>query len=459
MNLASKLFKGDREIWIIFMLLCMISVVEVFSATSTLAYKSTTYWDPIMRHATFLVIGTVVVMFMHNLPYRIYSLATLFVPISVVLLILTFFIGKDINGERRWLEIAGVTFQPSEVAKLALIGYTAFIMSKRNWFTDRQMFWWIQGATLLVCGLIMVTNGSTAILLFGVIQMMAFFGQVSLVRLLKFWSVLIAAGALMIAVLYYAPEGVMKYLPDRAYTWKERIERFFSPETPVTMEEGKAVSIDDEYYQETHAKIAIARGGLLGQFPGHGQQRDFLPQAYSDFIYAIIIEEMGILGGAAVLFLYIFLLVRVGMIARRCDKLFPKFLVLGCGLLLVVQALTNMAVAVGLIPVTGQPLPLISRGGTSTVISCAYIGIILSVSRFGAHIGEEEEKEASEENPTGIEPEADWHPSENGLASVENGSAAVENSSATVENGSGAVEKPLEAAVEWNKDTNENKPI
>ena len=118
-----------------------------------------------------------------------------------------------------------------------------------------------------------------------------------------------------------------------------------------------------------------------------------------------------------------------------------------------------MAVAVGLIPVTGQPLPLISRGGTSTVISCAYIGIILSVSRFGAHIGEEEEKEASEENPTGIEPEADWHPSENGLASVENGSAAVENSSATVENGSGAVEKPLEAAVEWNKDTNENKPI
>ena len=282
MNLASKLFKGDREIWIIFMLLCMISVVEVFSATSTLAYKSTTYWEPIMRHATFLVIGTVVVMFMHNLPYRIYSLATLFVPISVVLLILTFFIGKDINGERRWLEIAGVTFQPSEVAKLALIGYTAFIMSKRNWFTDRQMFWWIQGVTLLVCGLIMVTNGSTAILLFGVVQMMAFFGQVSLVRLLKFWSVLIAAGALMIAVLYYAPEGVMKYLPDRAYTWKERIERFFSPETPVTMEEGKAVSIDDEYYQETHAKIAIARGGLLGQFPGHGQQRDFLPQAYSD---------------------------------------------------------------------------------------------------------------------------------------------------------------------------------
>ncbi len=460
MNLASKLFKGDREIWIIFMLLCMISVVEVFSATSTLAYKSATYWDPIMRHGTFLVCGFVVVLLMHNVPCRFYSLLAGVFPISYILLILLFVPGLAvvINGEPRWLDL-GVRFQPSEIAKLACVGYTAFILSRRNWLTDKQMFWWIEGGVLIACILIGATNGSTAILLFCVIQMMAFLGQISFVRLLRFWSVLAVAGALMIAVLYYAPEGVMKYLPDRAYTWKERIERFFSPETPVTMEEGKAVSIDDEYYQETHAKIAIARGGLLGQFPGHGQQRDFLPQAYSDFIYAIIIEEMGILGGAAVLFLYIFLLVRVGMIARRCDKLFPKFLVLGCGLLLVVQALTNMAVAVGLIPVTGQPLPLISRGGTSTVISCAYIGIILSVSRFGAHIGEEEEKEASEENPTGIEPEADWHPSENGLASVENGSAAVENSSATVENGSGAVEKPLEVAVEWNKDTNENKPI
>lgn len=232
----------------------------------------------------------------------------------------------------------------------------------------------------------------------------------------------------------------MKYLPDRAYTWKDRIERFSNPESPVTVEEGKAVSIDDEYYQETHAKIAIARGGLLGQFPGHGQQRDFLPQAYSDFIYAIIIEEMGIVGGIFVLVLYIFLLVRVGMIARRCDKLFPKFLVLGCGLMLVVQALTNMAVAVGLIPVTGQPLPLISRGGTSTVISCAYIGIILSVSRFGAHIDEEEEagEKVPGENPDGDEPGTAWQP---------------------LENGTGTVEKLPEAMVEWNKETNENKPI
>lgn len=155
--------------------------------------------------------------------------------------------------------------------------------------------------------------------------------------------------------------------------------------------------ITDDNYQVSHAKIAIARGGLLGKMPGHGQQRDFLPQAYSDFIYAIIIEELGLVGGIFVLLLYIMLLVRVGMIARRCEKAFPKYLVLGCGLLVVVQALANMAVAVNLIPVTGQPMPLVSRGGTSTILSCIYFGIILSVSRFGAGMGNEEDEEISDE--------------------------------------------------------------
>ena len=153
----------------------------------------------------------------------------------------------------------------------------------------------------------------------------------------------------------------------------------------------------DEHYQEDLAKIAIAQGGVLGKLPGHGQQRDFLPQAYSDFIYAIIIEETGLAGGFFVLLLYLTLLIRVAMIARRCEKLFPKFLILGCGLMLVTQALINMAVAVGVFPVTGQPLPLISRGGTSTVISCFYIGIILSVSRFGANIGNDEDPVPEEE--------------------------------------------------------------
>lgn len=181
---------------------------------------------------------------------------------------------------------------------------------------------------------------------------------------------------------------IEKYFPDRVSTVKARLERFFEPSGE---EEDGSYKITDENYQVSHAKIAIARGGLLGQMPGHGQQRDFLPQAYSDFIYAIIIEELGYVGGVVVLLLYIILLIRVGIIARKCDKIFPKYLVLGCGLLVVVQALANMAVAVNLIPVTGQPMPLVSRGGTSTLISCIYFGIILSISRFGAGMGNDEE--------------------------------------------------------------------
>ena len=451
--MVSKLFKGDRVIWVIFMFLCLISAIEVFSATSTLAYKSVTHWEPIARHGSFMLCGFVLVLLMHNLPYRFYTLLTLGALISVVLLILLFVPGMAvvINGEPRWMNFFGITFQPSEIAKVSLVGYTAFIMSKRNWFNDRQMFWWIEGAALLICGLIFITNGSTAILLFSVIQMMAFFGQVSFARLAKFWGVIVALLALIIALLYFAPESAVQYLPDRMQTMRARIERFFDPAPPVTAVPGKAVNIDDEDYQVVHGKIAIASGGLWGKFPGHGQQRDFLPQAYSDFIYAIIIEEMGIAGGIFVLFLYMALLVRVGMIARRCDKLFPKFLVLGCGLLLVVQALTNMAVAVDLIPVTGQPLPLVSRGGTSTIISCAYIGIILSVSRFGANMGNDDDTDAlaSEDTSIGIEPETDGHPSDNASASAENGTGATENGTGVI-NGE---PNPLEAIVELKEET------
>lgn len=456
MDLVSKLFKGDRVIWVIFMFLCLISAIEVFSATSTLAYKSVTHWEPIARHGSFMLCGFVLVLLMHNLPYRFYTLLTLGAFISVVLLALLFVPGMavKINGEPRWMNIFGITFQPSEIAKLSLVGYTAFIMSKRNWFNDQQMFWWIEGAALLICGLIFITNGSTAILLFSVVQMMAFFGQVSFARLAKFWGVIVAILALVIALLYFAPESAMENLPkslERIKTMKARIERFFDPAPPVTMAAGKAVSIDDEDYQVVHGKIAIASGGIWGKFPGHGQQRDFLPQAFSDFIYAIIIEEMGIAGGLFVLFLYMALLIRVGMIARRCDKLFPKFLVLGCGLLLVVQALTNMAVAVDLIPVTGQPLPLVSRGGTSTIISCAYIGIILSVSRFGANMGNDDDTDAlaSDDNSVGIEPETDGHSSDNASASAENGTGATENGTGIINN----EPNPLEAVAELKEET------
>lgn len=392
MDLASRLFKGDRVIWIIFMFLCLISVVEVFSATSTLAYKSVTHWQPIARHASFLFAGFVTVLVIHNIPCRFYQYSMLLMPLSVILLLMLYIPGFAvvINGEPRWLNL-GVTFQPSEVAKIAMICYSAFILSKYNKLTDKQMFWSIQIGAAIVCGLILTNNGSTAILLFSVVQMMMFFGQISLKRLIKCWSILVVTVALLVALLYFAPDSVMKYMPDRVHTWKARIERFFDGTPEIKVEKGKAVKIDGDVYQVVQGKIAIAHGGVWGQLPGYGQQRDFLPQAFSDFIYAIIIEEMGLVGGFFVLFLYMALLFRAGMIARRCEKLLPKYLVMGCALLVVLQALTNMAVAVDMIPVTGQPLPLISRGGTSTFISCIYFGIILGVSRFGANIGNEDD--------------------------------------------------------------------
>ena len=458
MNLASKLFKGDLVIWIIFMFLCLISAVEVFSASSTLAYKSAAYWMPIADHAKNLLLGFVLVLLLHNFHYRSYALLSIGVPFSIAMLLALLLripgLVVVINGEPRWMNILGFTFQPSEIAKICLIAYTAFILSRRNWFTDKQMFWWIQGMTAVIFGLIVTTNGSTAILLFCIIQMMMFFGQVSFKRLLKCWGTLLLILVTVVTLLITFPK-LREYMPDRVDTWIARIERWIGIERKEaddrTYKVKNVIQVDDKTYdmngddhQVVHGKIAIARGGFWGKFPGHGQQRDFLPQAYSDFIYAIIIEEMGLAGGIFVLFLYIALLVRVGMIARKCDKLFPKFLVLGCGLMLVVQALTNMAVAVDLIPVTGQPLPLVSRGGTSTIISCAYIGIILSVSRFGANMGNEEEEEepASDENPAGIGLETDGHAVENGQASVENGVEAVDSDI-----------NPLEAVAELKEET------
>ena len=400
MDLASKLFKGDRVIWIIFMFLCLISVVEVFSATSTIAYKNANHWAPIVRHATFLLGGFVLVLLLHNVPCRFFPAFILLLPVSVLMLLVTPFVGINANDAHRWLEIFGIQFQPSEFAKLASIVFIAFLLSKRSSFTDDQIFKYILIGVGVTCVLILPENFSTAFMLFGVCFLMMFIGQLPLMKLGKLAGVLILALILFIVLLRFTPAGVTQYLPDRFSTWQGRLERFFDGHESDTDENG-VYKITDDNYQVSHAKIAIARGGVFGQLPGHGQQRDFLPQAYSDFIYAIIIEELGVVGGVFVLMLYIMLLVRVGMIARKCEKAFPKYLVLGCGLLIVVQALANMAVAVNLIPVTGQPMPLVSRGGTSTVISCIYFGIILSVSRFGANMGNEEDELPEEDETEG----------------------------------------------------------
>lgn len=405
MDLANRLFRGDRVIWVIFMFLCLISVVEVFSATSTLIYKNANHWSPIIRHASFLLAGFVCVLVIHNVPYRYLSVFTILLPVSVIMLLVTPIFGVMENDAHRWLKIFGFQFQPSEFAKLAAVVYIAFLLSRRPAMTNLQVFKWIMWGVGGVCMLILPENFSTAFMLFGVCFLMMFIGEIPVKYLVKTVAVLTILLVAVLGIMFLAPKSVTKVLPDRITTWQARMERHFGSDADGKVENG-TYKITDDNFQEAHAKIAIAHGGLIGQMPGHGQQRDFLPQAYSDFIYAIIIEELGVLGGIFVLFLYVFLLVRVGIIARKCEKSFPKYLVLGCGLLIVVQALANMSVAVGLIPVTGQPLPLISRGGTSTMLTCVYFGIILSVSRFAAGMGEEDnelEEETAEEKTAGEE--------------------------------------------------------
>ena len=382
-NFLGRAFKGDKVIWCIFIALCIISLLEVFSATSTIAYRQQSHWAPILRHGAFLLIGFAVVMFLQRVPSRFFSVLLLGLPLSAILLVVTMFMGEDVNGAQRWLGVGAFTIQPSEFAKISAIGFVAFFLSKMKPDNESWIF-----KTLIIgigglCLLIAPENLSTACLLFGVCFLMMFIGQVSMKKLGLITLIGIGSIVLIFGGLALLPNSAKDYMPDRLATWKNRIERH-SNENQVSIfdqnEDGSiAYKITDDNYQVSHAKIAIANGGVIG-LPGSGTERDFLPQAYSDFIFAIILEEMGLLGGLFVLLLYVALMIRCGVLASKCEKKFPRYLILGAGLILTVQALANMAVAVNLIPVTGQPLPLISRGGTSTIITCAYFGIILACS-------------------------------------------------------------------------------
>lgn len=383
MEFWNKSFRGDKTIWCIFIALCVISLLAVFSASSTIVYRQHSHWGPILRHAAFLLIGFGGVMFLQRLPTRLFSLLVILLPISCFLLILTMFIGADVNGAQRWLGIGSITIQPSEIAKLSAVGFIAFFLSKTNAQNENVMFKIIVISIGITCALILSENLSTAILLSLVCFLMMFIGQVSLKRLGMIILICVAVGLLFGALLKFIPEDTaQKYFPDRFATWKSRIDRH-SDEPKTENADPTTYEITKYNFQTTHAKIAIANGGVIG-LPGSGQERDYLPQAYSDFIYAIILEEMGLIGGLVVLLLYLALAIRAGMLAKKCEKMFPKYLLLGAAMMLVIQALVNMAVAVNLIPVTGQPLPLISRGGTSTIITCVYFGIILACSNAKA---------------------------------------------------------------------------
>ena len=369
MDLLKSIFKGDKVIWIIFLFLCLISITEVFSAASTLTYKSGDHWGPITQHSIILMVGAVIVVLMHNIPYKWFQVFPVFLlPASAILLVLVMMMER-INGAARWMTFMGIQFQPSEIAKMAVIIVTAFILSKGQDEDGAhpKAFKRIMIITGAICLLIAPENLSTAALLFGVVFLMMF---------------------IAVTFLLMTKNSDIPFL-HRFDTWRARIEKFTNDE------EVPAAKFDiDKDAQIAHARIAVATSNVVGKGPGNSVQRDFLSQAFSDFIFAIIIEELGLVGGVIVVFLYICLLIRVGRIAKKCDRTFPAFLIIGIALLLVSQAVFNMMVAVGLAPVTGQPLPLISKGGTSTLINCAYIGMILSVSRYTAKLEEQSEHDA-----------------------------------------------------------------
>ena len=403
MDFLGKIFRGDRVIWMIFVFLCAISIIEVYSASSTLTFK-TDYWRPIMRHVMFLLGGLFVVLAVHSCKPKYFSIALPALPLTWFLLAAVKFTGTEVNDANRWISIGGVTFQPSELAKLCLIGTTAFFLSKYKNTEKNIHYRLILIFAAITCGIILLDNFSTAFLLFAVVLMMMFIGQVPFKKLFVIVATCVFAGGLFVTAINVIPEKVFQDYWSRPLTWKTRAPAIFDRDTWRAQKESEknalksgAYEVTDTNYQVTQANIAVARGRIFGKFPGNSRQRDFLPQAYSDFIFAITIEELGLAGGIFVLSLYVFLFIRAGIIAGRCDKLFPKLLVMGCALTIVLQALANMAVAVSLIPVTGQPLPLVSRGGTSTLVTCAFFGIILSVSRYENERGIHREEEISEE--------------------------------------------------------------
>ena len=395
-----RIFKGDKGIWMVFFFLCMISIVEVFSASSGLTYKSQNYVGPIAYHTFTIMAGVVVAIITLNVPCRYFKLLTPFLLLlSFVTLLWVLLAGTKVGDAGRWISLFGFTFQPSEIAKGTIVLAVAQILAamQRENGADKKTFKWILCITLPACLLIGLENLSTAAMLFAVVFLMMFIGLVPLRQLARLAGIIIFIAVFALSMVMLVGHDIneeesqltkteqiespkkdknfIEKMFHRADTWKSRIMKFGKPSpTP------KEYDLDKDA-QVAHANIAIVSSGIVGKGPGKSTERDFLAQAFSDFIYAIVIEELGIIGAAFVVFLYIILLYRCARIASRCENNFPAFLAMGLGLLLVIQATFNMMVAVGLAPVTGQPLPLISKGGTSTIINCAYIGAILSVSR------------------------------------------------------------------------------
>ncbi len=367
-----KYFKGDPILWGVIAVLAAISLLAVYSATGSLAYRmqgGNTYYY-MVKHLGFLFVGMLLMLWVHQMNYRVFArYATVALWVSLGLLAVTLLTGMSLNQASRWLTVPGIglSFQPSEVAKIALVIYIARTLARHQ---DEQLgakeaFRPIMFYVGLVCALIFTENFSTAFLIGFTSLVLMFIGRVPFKYLFGTGVVVV----MLVGLLIWASP----YLPGlhRAETWKARVERFLNDDDQVS--EGS--------YQSRQAQMAVATGGFFGKGPGNSKQRNFLPHPYSDFIFAIIVEEWGLFGAFVVVMCYMVFLYRVGVVVRGSLRTFPAFLAIGLSYLLLFQAFFNMGVAVGIFPVTGQPLPLVSMGGTSILFTCISMGAILAVSR------------------------------------------------------------------------------
>jgi len=392
MQLVFNNIKGDRLIWAIAALLAIFSFLPVYSAASNLANinEGGNTFNYFVKHFLHLFLGFAIMYGVHKIPYRFFrGLSMVMIPVVLVLLLATMFQGATIGGANasRWIRVpfVGFTFQPSTLASVVLMVYVARYLSKikdtKITFKETVLPLWMP--VFFVLALILPANFSTTAIIFTMVIMLAFLGGYPI----KYLVLILISGVAAFAIFILIARAFPDAMPNRVDTWVSRIESFTNSEDTVAD------------YQIEKAKIAIASGEIYGLGPGKSIQKNFLPQSSSDFIFAIIVEEYGLIGGLFLMLLYMWLLFRIVIVSHKADTIFGKLLVIGVGLPIVFQALINMAVAVELFPVTGQTLPLISSGGTSIWITCLAIGIILSVSSKRQEI---KEQEASDDNPLDI---------------------------------------------------------
>lgn len=394
-KLKRILFKGDRIIWAVFFIICAISWVEVFSATSRQISVSGNYWLPIIKHTAFLIGGIFVVWFMQNLKlHQIKGLTSVFYWIGLIGLIWAQFdSGSRINHSARWINVFGLfTIQPMEFAKMGIIMMVARILAshQNEYGTEGTALKEIIKYSILPVVIILKENLSSAGLIVIAIYMMMYIAKIPWKQLVTLAGIGLGAVVLGVTLLLAIPESFADHgeFGSKVVTWKHRIMDIGNS-TPIDPDNYK---IDDD--QRAHANMAIASSHLLGCGPGNSMQRDNIPHAYSDFIYAIIIEELGLIGGIFVILLYMTFLYRCGRIANKSRDAQSAYIAMGIGLIIVLQAMLHMYISVGDF-VTGQPLPLMSQGGTSVIINCIYIGMLLCISR---HTLKSETKETKETN-------------------------------------------------------------